>query len=234
MNNQLSRKVSFYAALVMACLAVAACVGPVFAQDTYSITVTTDSSSYPVNAEVTISGAVTPATSGMLVSIIVTDSQGNNAYTTIATTQANGAYSSSFIDQLGASQPTGTYTVAVYASSGGTTVASKSTTYTVDAAPTPTPTPTPTATPTPTPAPTETPTTAPTVAPTPSPTPAPTANPTATPTPAPTETATPEPTPSPTVPELPLTIIGIAAVMAASAAVLLGFKKTQRNAIKAF
>lgn len=222
--SKLISKVALCAALVMVCLTVAACVGPVFAQ-TYSITVNTDRSSYPVNTEVTISGAVTPATSGMYVSIKVTDSQSNQVYSIIVTTDANGAYSSSFIAQAGAEQPTGTYIVAVYASSGGTTVASKTTTYTV--------TPTATPTPTPTPTPTATPTAEPTATPTTSPTTSPTISPTSTPTVAPTATSTPQPTPTPTVPEFPF-LIAIAAVMAASVAAVLGFKLSQRNAVKAF
>jgi nucleoside recognition membrane protein YjiH len=116
-SSKLKSKLVFCAATVIVCFMVAMSVGPVFAQ-TYSVTVQTDSSSYPVNSEVTISGAVTPATSGMYVSIKVTDSQSNQVYSMIVTTGANGAYSSSFIAEAGVSQPTGTYTVAVYASSG--------------------------------------------------------------------------------------------------------------------
>lgn len=224
MSSKINRKIAFFTALVLVCTAVAACVAPAFAQ-TYSMTVTTDKTSYPAGAEVTISGTVTPAQSGILVTIKVTDQQGNSAYSTIATAGTNGAYSSSFIHQLETGQPTGTYTVSVNAGINGNSVATKSMTYTVTAAATPTPAPTPS--PTPTPAPTAIPTAAPTNPPTTAPTAVPTAKPTATPTAAP--TSTPEATPMPSTPEFPITIIVIAAVAAVSVALVLGFKKTQRS-----
>jgi outer membrane biosynthesis protein TonB len=222
------------------------------------MTVTTDHNSYAPGATVTISGTVTPGSSGMLVTIIVKDPQSNEVYRTIASTGANGAYSSYFSSILESAQPTGIYTVSVYAASAGSTVATNSMTYTVTATSTPTPTPTPVpatptptpvpatptptptpvpATPTPTPVPatpTPAPTTSPTTTPTNTPTQSPTTQPTATPTAAPIATSTPQPTPTPTAPEFPFTVIAIVAVMAASAAVLLGFKKTHRNTIKAF
>jgi hypothetical protein len=244
MNSKLISKVAFCTAIAMVCMLIAS-VGLVAAQS-YSITVTTGQSSSVVNTSVTISGAVTPAQSDILVTITVTDSQGNNAFKTIATTSATGVYSASFISQLGASQPTGTYTVTVNAALNGNPIASNSVTYGVTAAPTPSPTPAPTPTPTPvptvtptsTPAPTATPTPAPTTQPTTTPTNqptvAPTAVPTATPTAEPTATSTPQPTPSPTAPEFPYTVVAIAAIMAASAAVVLGFKKSNRNLVKAF
>jgi MG2 domain./Collagen triple helix repeat (20 copies). len=107
---------------------------PAIAAPTYSLTVTTDKTSYAPGATVTISGALTadgaPA-AGLYVSIIVTDSLGNNAYTMTVTTDSSGAYSTSFIDQLVTSQPAGTYTIQATAAQNGNQVATKTATYTV-------------------------------------------------------------------------------------------------------
>lgn len=132
---------------------------------TYTLTVTSDAQSYGRGAQVNISGLLTSTSSasGYLVTIRITDPLGNNAYTTIATTTATGAYSASFVDQLGVSQPIGIYTVLVNAALNGNSVASNNMTYIVTTSLTPTPTPTPTQSPTPSSTP----------SPTPSPSPAP-------------------------------------------------------------
>jgi len=104
---------------------------------TYSLTAATDQTSYAQGATVAISGALTAdgsAAAGLLVSVKVTDPLGNDAYTTIVTTDAAGAYSTSFEHQLGTAQPAGTYTVQATASQSGNQVATKTITYTVTSA----------------------------------------------------------------------------------------------------
>jgi hypothetical protein len=103
----------------------------------YSLTVTTDQTSYAQGATVAITGALTDAATpaaGLLVGIKVTDPLGNDAYTTIVTTDAQGAYSTSFSSVLGEAQPAGTYTVQATASQNGNQIATTSTTYTVTGA----------------------------------------------------------------------------------------------------
>jgi hypothetical protein len=103
----------------------------------YSLTVATGQTSYAQGATVTITGTLTDAgapAAGLLVSVKVTDALGNEAYSTIVTTDAAGAYSTSFIHQLGTSQPAGTYTVQAAASQNGNQIATATKTYTVTSA----------------------------------------------------------------------------------------------------
>jgi hypothetical protein len=136
-----SKKTSI--ALCVGIIMALAMILPAMAATTYNLTVTTDQASYATGATVTITGALTAdgsAAAGLLVGIQVTDPLGNSAYSTIATTDASGAYSTSFSSLLGTSQPAGTYTIAATASQGGNQVATATTTYTVTSAVTVVPT----------------------------------------------------------------------------------------------
>lgn len=133
--NSLFHKIGLCTILIMVCMLVAT-TGLVSAIDAYSITVTTDSNNYAVNTEVTITGVVTDNTTstpaaGVLVTIKVTDSNGDTAFQTIAITDSNGTYSTRFIHQAGDLQPTGTYTVMVNAAIDGNQIAIKTVIYNV-------------------------------------------------------------------------------------------------------
>jgi hypothetical protein len=130
MNNQLISKVVLCAVIVTVCT-ISLSIGSVFAQGTYSMTVTTDSNGYAPGAIVTINGTVTPATSGVLVGIKVNDPNGTNVYSNIALTSPTGVYTTSFSSLLENAQPTGTYVVLVTAALNGNQVASQLTTFNV-------------------------------------------------------------------------------------------------------
>jgi len=130
---------------------IALCVGIIMAlamilpamAATYSLTVATDQASYVQGAPVTIAGVLTAdgsAAADLLVSVKVTDPLGNEAYSTITTTSATGAYTTTFEHQLGTAQTAGTYTVQATASQNGNQIATKTTTYTVTSAVTVVPT----------------------------------------------------------------------------------------------
>jgi hypothetical protein len=106
---------------------------------TYTLTVTSDASTYAIGAQVTISGLLTATTNspaaGYLIGIKVTDPLGGTEYTTIVTTNSAGTYTITFLSILGINQPTGAYTITATASSNGNQIATASTTYTVTSSP---------------------------------------------------------------------------------------------------
>lgn len=107
--------------------------------DTYNLSVTSNNANYLPGSLVTILGTLTDATtgkpaSGLYVGVTVTDPNGNTAYETIATTASNGTFTTSFTDESGNAQPTGTYTMMAVASYSGVQIATASGNFTVNAA----------------------------------------------------------------------------------------------------
>lgn len=155
----------------------------------------------------------------------------NTSITAFVTSPSSGYYCTGWIG-TGSVPASGNIAVTTFTITSPSTLAW---TWT-DVAPTPTPSPTPTASPTPAPTEIPTPTPSPTLAPTP--TPAPTVNPTTNPTPTPTPihitptplpTASPSKSPSPTpkVPEFPIAIIALLAVLLASTSIFSYIRKSK-------
>lgn len=124
MNSSKTTKIAICAVAIMA-LAMMACIAPALA-DTWSITTASDKTTYVQGALVTISGTLTDVTTstpgaGLLVSVQVTDSAGNLAYSNIVTTNATGKYVTSFSYPTG---PAGTYQISAVASQNGLQIAS--------------------------------------------------------------------------------------------------------------
>lgn len=130
---------------------IALCVGIIMAlamilpamAATYSLTTTSDASIYAPGATMTISGTLTAdgnPVANALVTVKVNDPQGNNAYTIVPSTNAQGVYTTSFQSILGTAQPTGTYTIVATATVNGVQAATATKTYTVTSAVTAVPT----------------------------------------------------------------------------------------------
>jgi len=130
LNHQKTLKTALCTALIAA-FALGLCA-PAFAADVWTLSATPSSSSVAQGALVTISGTLTlngAAASGVFVSVQITDTAGNLAYSTIVTTATDGTYSAQY--RIAPNGATGTYSVAITASQGGAQVAATVATFAV-------------------------------------------------------------------------------------------------------